>query len=160
MSTGHFWQSTTDDTVHCRNCAEQFNEHTMQTQCPRPKLRAVDDFFRPDGMLLVSLIARLFTRNNPNPMHRAADTMQMVKNLANFTSNPEMHLAYCMALMERYAVKGQVPTFEIGMVFGAAMAMCACSRAGEKLLKKILDDVTTQQNSNGESNAEVRPGEV
>jgi hypothetical protein len=105
-------------------------------------------FFQPDGQLLVSLVARLFTRNTASPVQRSADRLQMQKNISNLAFSPDLHLGYCVQLMERYATEGAVPTFEIGLVMGAALAMCSCSRKHELLLKKMLADIEKQQDSN------------
>lgn len=114
--------------------------------CPA-EVRHANDFFKPDGDLLVTLIARFFTRNNPNPVARGNDRLQLMKNISNIAHNPELHLAYCIQLLEKYNEQNQPPTFEVGMVFGAALAMCSCSRAGEKTLKLMLSDVERQQDT-------------
>lgn len=102
-------------------------------------------FFKPDGELVKALIARLMTRNTVNPIERNADRLQFLANVSNFAQNPPLHLGFCCKLIEQYALQGKQPTFEIGLVMGAAMVFCCHSRENEKILQTMLSDIEKQQ---------------
>lgn len=142
----HFWQSNEVEPRHvaCRDCSEPYS--ALATACYQPP-KTLNDFFKPDNELVVSLVARLFTRNEKSRTEQASQRLQMTKNLSNLTYNPELHLAYCIQLLEKYAEVSEVPSFEIGLVFGAALALCSTSRASEKTLRSILADVVRQQDA-------------
>lgn len=102
-------------------------------------------FFKPDGELIKAILSRMMTRNNPDPITRNADRLQFLQNVSNLEMHPTLHLGFCVQLMERYNAENKPPTFEIGLVMGAAMVMTASSRAGEKILRAMLKDIEHQQ---------------
>lgn len=111
------------------------------------------DFFKPDGELIKQLLSRLLTRNIQDKIQRNADRLQFLQNVSNIAYNPAMHLGFCASLIDKYTTQGKPLTFEIGLVMGASMALCSCSRAHEKMLKQMLADIEKQQeNEDGQEN--------
>jgi hypothetical protein len=103
--------------------------------------------FQPDNVMLVNLLSRLMTRNEPDRLKQSSDRMQFQMNVSNLTYHPQMHLGFCVKLIDQYADAGKLPTFEIGLMMGASIALCAASRDGEAILRKMLADISTQQDS-------------
>ena len=96
--------------------------------------------------LIRALLGRLITRNEPNPLRRAAFRLAYAKNMRDLAERPDRHLAGATDIISRHG-----PTYEAGLQLGACIALCANAATDHHAtLTRMLDEIKAQQDGPGE----------
>jgi hypothetical protein len=99
-----------------------------------------------DVDLCREMLARMITRNERNPIIRAAHRLRYLKNVSDLSDNPDRHLAGAISIVERNG-----PTFEAGLQIGACMVLCAVvGTEHRETLGRMLAEIKLQQDGEKE----------
>jgi hypothetical protein len=90
---------------------------------------------------LLSLVGRIIARNEMNPLLRQAGQLEFIRAARDIRSSPAKHLALGV-----YAMTQNGATFEAGLMMGLGLAFSSLHPTAQENIKKMLEDVTRQQN--------------
>jgi hypothetical protein len=100
------------------------------------------------------------TRNIKSKLDRTAARLGFMKNMLDVGDWPERHLMMTLSIMEQVQAREGVPPFETGLMMGAMLAVCCGDMRGATVVRKILNDISAQQDDLDEVEPTPEPAET